>query len=88
MYLDATVPLQILALSEAGGPQRADFQQCASLIDCLHDAVPSMMTNEQRAAMSRGIAVLSFAPGGVELFGRQWYAEERWRKYQRCATQA
>lgn len=73
-YLDAVVPLKIIALQDEGGPTKDHFRQCATLIDCLHDAVPSTITDKQIIAISQGIAILSFVTGGIEIFGRHWNA--------------
>jgi hypothetical protein len=73
-YLDAVVPLKVIALHENGGPRREEFRQCAHLIDVLEQAVPMMLTDAQRNALAKSIAILSFVPCGIDLFGRHWEA--------------
>ena len=75
-YPDAVVPLKVLALHENSGPQRNEFRQCAQQIDVLEQAVPMMLTDAQRNALAKSIAILSFVPCGIDLFGRHREAGE------------
>jgi hypothetical protein len=74
-HLDTAVPLKIIALWQNGGPQDSDFRSCAKLADMIQD-MPVIVTGQERNAMARGIAILSFIPGGVEIFGRHWKADD------------
>ena len=78
--LSAAVPLHILRLKEQGGPRREDIEACQAWSTELGEHGDVLLFGGgkpgQAAALfnqlARSIAVLSFWPGGVSLFGQHW----------------
>jgi hypothetical protein len=80
IFLLASVPLRILALRETGGPQAHDYGRIQMFFKVLAEqgdqllfksAVPGR-TADLANGLADAIAVLSFCPGGVTLFGEHW----------------
>ena len=77
----AAVPLRIMAIKERGGLNEGDIaraRQIGQLIVEKGDILlfgggkkgdPAHLHNE----LAEGIAILSFVPGGVHIFGQHWY---------------
>jgi hypothetical protein len=81
--LECAVPLWIAQLWDGGGPQEADLaalKETARLLGEKGDVLMFGSPRKGEAAdlfnrLAKGIAVLSFAPGGVKVFGTHWRAE-------------
>ena len=78
--LAVAVPLRIWRLQERGGPTEADFQNGTTLGALIAEKGDLLFHRGKKAgesagvfnAVAQGIAVLSFAPGGITLFGQHW----------------
>jgi len=87
LFLDAAVPLRVLALQEQGGPTSEDFKRISAHSNLLGEHGDALMFTSKKKgltakvanAVADSIAVLSFVPGGVELFDRHYEtkAEEK-----------
>lgn len=73
------VPLWIMRLREAGGPTQADIERCRELSATLSGPGGEglVVSGEHKKgevakafnAAAEGIAILSFCPGGIRIFG-------------------
>ena len=79
LFLDAAVPLRVLALQEQGGPTSEDSERISKHSSLLGEHGDALMFTSKKDltakvanAVTDSIAVLSFAPGGITLFGRFW----------------
>lgn len=75
--LEVAVPLHIMELECAGGPTVADFTNLAGFADELGAKGDQLLFGGKDAAMlfnrlARAIAVISYCPGGITLFGQHW----------------
>ena len=78
--LETAVPLHVMQLQARGGPSQEDVDSCAAISEILGSKGDLLMfrggkrgeTAQVFNALARGIAVLSFCPGGVTLFGEHW----------------
>lgn len=82
--LSASVPLHIMRLKEKGGPDKEDFIKCKEFSDILAEKGDRLLfpsrskkKKEGETAMlfnrlSHSIAVLSFCPGGITIFGNHY----------------
>ena len=76
--LDTAVSLHILEYRQRGGPDEADWAELPNIQTALSSAGEAIFhrvpgkTAEGFNALARAIAFLSFCPGGVRAFGRQW----------------
>ncbi|RLB91506.1 MAG: hypothetical protein DRH50_10965 [Deltaproteobacteria bacterium] len=79
-FLDMSVPLRVMELKQRGGPAKDDFERVHSYLPLLGEEGNFLwMRSEKKGttakvanAVADAIAVLSFSPGGVTLFGRHW----------------
>lgn len=74
LLLPEAVRLRVLAIQERSGPNSHDFQRVASLSDLLGDTPLFSSKKDHTAAhqfnaLADALAVLSFFPTGVTLFG-------------------
>jgi hypothetical protein len=80
LFLDAAVSLRILALQEQGGPTTEDFNRIQSYDQLLGERGNFLWMKSKKkgetakvaSAVADAIAVLSFVPDGIEIFGRHW----------------
>jgi len=80
LHLDAQIPLYIAELQKKGGPDATDFalvreagQALAARADrLLHRCGKKGEATDLITALAFGVAVLSFLPGGVTVFGQHW----------------
>jgi len=76
--LEVAVPLRIFDYKQDDGPSDEDFSRVrAKFESVMHDALFESVkgkTSEAFNALADAIAVLSFCPGGIKLFGRHWEA--------------
>jgi hypothetical protein len=78
--LSVAVPLHIEELKKKGGPDEADFKQATELSRVLGERGDVLLfgskkkgeTAELFNSVARTLAVLSYVPGGVTLFGSHW----------------
>ena len=83
--LSAAVPLRIMELEERGGPSEEDIATCQGWSDQLGEQGDVLLFGggkKGQAAhlfnqLAKSIAILSFCPGGVRLFGEHWESESR-----------
>jgi len=73
------VPLHIQAMQESGGltPDRLQWLQSPAVQDVMERADVTILfggTAEGFNTLAKAIALLSFVPGGITLFGTQWNA--------------
>lgn len=79
--LEASVPIWQARLAKDGGPTDDTWERCRDWVDDL--IVPGgedllfkgKRTRELFNDLAYCVAVMSFAPGGVRLFGRHWEAK-------------
>lgn len=82
LLLQTAVPLIIAELQAQGGPSDTDFDEARALAPDLAAHGDVMLygggqpdqAGELASRLARSIAVLSFVPGGVTVFGQQWAA--------------
>lgn len=75
--LSAAVPLRILELRQRGGPSSSDWESACDFADTLAEKADRLLfrsskkgeTAELFNRLAAAIAVLSYAPGGVSVFG-------------------
>ena len=80
IFLDASVSLRVLELKRRGGPVEADFERVQTYHQLIGEKGNFLWTKSEKKgitaevanAVADSIAVLSFSPGGVVLFGRHW----------------
>jgi len=80
LFLDASVPLRVMSLQEQGGPTSEDFKRVTAHSNLLGEHGDALMfkskkkglTAEVANAVADSIAVLSFTPGGINIFNRLW----------------
>jgi len=79
LFLDTAVPLRVLALQEQGGPTSEDFKRVSAHSSLLGEHGDALMFKSKKGltakvsnALADSIAVLSFVPGGIELFDEHW----------------
>lgn len=88
MFLDASVSLRIIALQERGGPTKEDFKRIQGHDQLLGERGNFLWMKSKKKgetakvanAVADAIAVLSFAPGGIVIFGRYWTSTAKVRK--------
>lgn len=76
----AAVPLRILELKARGGPSDDDIRSCRYISELLGEKGHLLMfrgkkrgeTAEVFNQLARGLAILSFVPGGVTFLGEHW----------------
>lgn len=89
MFLQATVPLLIAELAEAGGVTDADFHRVRGYVDDFNVDGDALLfrregkTGEMAGKLADALAVLAFQPGGVEFAGLHFEAQGEKRC---CAT--
>ena len=79
-FLDLSVHLRVLTLKEKGGPKKADLNRIKSYLTLLGEKGNFLWTKSPKKgdtakvsnAVADAIAVLSFLPGGLDVFGRHW----------------
>lgn len=80
LFLDTAVPLRVLAIQEQGGPTQEDFKRIQGHTHLLGERGNFLWMKSKKKgetakianAVADAIAVLSFAPGGIDLFNRHW----------------
>ena len=80
LFLDTSVPLRVLALQVKGGPTSEDFKRVSEHSSLLGEHGDALMFKSKKKgftaqvanAVADAIAVLSFVPGGIDLFDRHW----------------
>ena len=80
--LMAAVPLYIIEMKKKGGPDANDFQQATEFNKDLGERGDVLLFGSKKKGeaaglfnrMAKALAVLSFCPGGVTLFGSHWEA--------------
>ena len=80
LFLDASVSLRIMSLQEQGGPTPKDFKRITTHSNLLGEHGDAFMFKSKKKgltaqvanAVADSIAVLSFIPGGLDLFDRHW----------------
>jgi hypothetical protein len=78
--LSAAVPLHILELQAKGGPDADDFTKATAMSAVLGERGDVLLFGSKKKGeaaeifngLARALAVLSFVPGGVRLFGNHW----------------
>ena len=78
--MDLSVHLRVIELKEKGGPHKADLNRIKSYLTLLGEKGNFLWTKSPRKgetakvsnAVADAIAVLSFLPGGLDVFGRHW----------------
>ena len=83
LFLDTSVSLRIFELKQKGGPTEDDFRRVQTYNLLLGEQGNFLWTKSKKKgqtakvanAVADSIAVLSFAPGGVEIFGRHWKSD-------------
>lgn len=83
-FIGLFAPLEIMNLEERGGPTREDWRWAASQVDFLSEKSDMLFGGAEKREVSqvasiylRAIAILAFAPGGIEIFGHHFVAYER-----------
>lgn len=80
LFLDTSVPIRVLALQEQGGPIQEDFKRIQGHDQLLGERGNFLWMKSKKKgetakvanAVADAIAVLSFVPGGITLFGQHW----------------
>ena len=88
LFLDAAVPLRVLALQGQGGPNPEDFKRVTAHSNLLGEHGDALMFKSKRKgltakvanAVADSIAVLSFVPGGIEIFDRHYGTKAKGQK--------
>jgi hypothetical protein len=91
--LNLAVPLYIARLQANGGPSAEDMKKAQATSDILGEHGDILLHGGGKPGecadmfnrTAHAIAVLAFAPGGVELFGGQFEAARTAEKGERCA---
>lgn len=90
--LQAAVPLYIMEIKERGGPSTEDIKRAQQVgddlagpggEDILFPSKKAGRTAEMFNGLAHAIAVLSFVPGGIEIFGTHFEATPPLRKIAR-----
>ena len=84
LFLDVSVLLRILELKERGGPTEEDFKRVQTYQQLIGEKGNFLWTKSEKKgitakvanAVADCIAVLSFVPGGIEIFGRRWESSD------------
>jgi hypothetical protein len=82
LHLDTFVPLRVREILESGGVDSLMFERARGLaieIGSHGDAIlfsVKRKTSEMMGKLVEAVAVLSFAPGGITIFGLHFDAEE------------
>lgn len=80
------VPLHILALKEKGGPDKTDFDSLQNTAKLLAEKGDILLYGDSKKKNTcaevfnstvKAIAILSFVPGGITVFGQSYISEER-----------
>ena len=79
-FLELSVTLRAFRLKEKGGPKKEDIERVKSYLPLLGERGNFLWTKSPRKgetakianAVADAIAVLSFLPGGITIFGRHW----------------
>jgi hypothetical protein len=73
------VPLFVTELKQRGGPAPSDFDRARAFAPVLAERADTMMYGGKRGEAAKlmsdmcfAIAVLSFCPGGINIFGNQF----------------
>lgn len=82
-HLEVAVPLYIAAMQGRGGPDDAELEAARAFGRVLAERGDVLLyggkpgeAGELADGCAKSIAVLSFSPGGVTVFGRTWAAGE------------
>jgi hypothetical protein len=78
--LSAAVPLHIIELKAKGGPDAEDLKQAQEFSKDLGERGDVLLFGSKKKGeaaglfngLAKSLAVLSFCPGGVTLFGNHW----------------
>ena len=77
--LEFSVPLRIDQLLDQGGPLDHDWQEAKAFGDVLAESGDKLLFGEKAGEakelfvkLTSTLAVMSFAPGGVKLWGLHW----------------
>lgn len=84
-FLSAAVPLRIMGMLEndSGGPTPEQLEACRFIVEDLGERGDLLLFGSQKKGesadlankLAHGIAVLAFAPGGVDIFGMHFEAQ-------------
>jgi len=81
-FLAASVPLRITDLQERGGPGPEEWAWAVDFGEALTYQRDVLLFGDARRAsglandLSRAVAILAFAPGGVSVFGQHFEAKK------------
>ncbi len=86
--LNAAVLLWILSLKEKGGPTDGDWAWLKEARDILGETGEAILfpvkkkgeTDRVFNAVAKAIAILSFVPCGIEIFGHHWESKKGTKK--------
>lgn len=89
--LSAAVPLWVAEMRASGGPTDKDREDARGLTDDLAARGDVLLYGSKRKGeaaalfnrLAHAVAVLSFSPGGIRLFGEHWDAAELWGRGRR-----
>ena len=75
--LSAAVLLYMLELQEGGGPTLKDVESCKDIAQLIAEKGDQLLYRGKETSivfneLARGIAILSYAPGGVTVFGQHY----------------
>jgi hypothetical protein len=78
LLLEEKVPLYISQVRDSGGPSSDDYYFLATIIEEFSSQGEAFLYYDRKRSdvmvekMARAIAILSFTPGGISLFGKHW----------------
>lgn len=89
--LSAAVPLRIMRMYEKGGPDDADFIRARKAGELLGEKGDLLMFKSKKEGetakvfneTAHAIAVLSFCPGGIDIFGQHFEGKLKVKKLER-----
>lgn len=82
-FIGTFVPLEIMRLEKRGGPTDQDWHWAESQVDFLGEKTDALYGGAKKgevakvvSTMTRVVAVMAFAEGGIEIFGHHFVAYE------------
>lgn len=87
LSLDAAVPLWVYRYKKLGGPCSVDYERVREFSDVLASRGDVLQFGGGKKGevaglfnqLAEALAVMSFLPGGVEIFGRRWETIQRYK---------